>query len=485
MRGLSARVSTNVLTVLVLSVMVTIGAFLTFVSGVLFDDSYELSVPMPDAGGVLPNQEVTVLGRAVGQVSEVEIAEEGVLLTLDIDGKRRVPAEADVQVLRRSPIGEQAVDFQPLDHGWAAAEPDGVVVPNEATVPEPVPFLLEETVRLFDAIEVDDLSTVVRELAVALDGRGERLRNLNRDSLELNRTLVGGIPEFERLIDTSGPVLEALRDHREDLASAFGSGADLTEIFAEQRGNVETLLDTGERSLDQLDVFTRNTRANVSCLMGDFTEFNEMMLGPSTYTGANTGLYDSKLDEFERLLVNNRFFFDLGFHIITQPDPRTGLGWVRIHMLGDEEETAEFFDEQRPTPAPRPGEACVSDDWGLGVNAVRQQDPAEVHDTSPPIDYAPLAEGEREQASPRDRDSEDRDEADQQPRAAAAPSQDAVDAERSDDERSDDDPTDQVEARPAQDAGDDAPRVADGVALGLVGLTLAGLLLAWRRRSTT
>ena len=479
MSGLTSRVSINILTVLIVSGMVILGTFLTYATGVIFDDSYEIRVPMPDAGGVLPNQEVTVLGQAVGQVAEVEVIEEGVLLTLSIDGDQSVPREADVQVLRRSPIGEQAVDFLPVSSGWTAAEPDSLVEPREATVPAPVPFLLEQTVQLFEAMEVDDVSTLVHELAVGLDGRGERLRNLNRDSLELNRTLVGGIPEFERLIDTSGPVLEALREHRHDLASAFGSGADLTEVVAEQRPNLETLLDTGERALDQLDVFTQNTQANLGCLMRDVTELNELMLGPSTYEGEHQGLYDSKLDEFERMLVNNRFFFDLGFHIIAQPDPGTGLGWTRVHMLLDEDEDAERFDEHRPTPEVRPGGACVSDDFGLGVNAVRQSDPVEPHATSPGIDYAPLVDAPRERARPATDPGDDP--------AAAGPRHDsqaatgpARDADHPD---AADDPTALDTGRDGGMA-DTGGRIVDVLAVGIPLLVLGAAILAWRRRVT-
>jgi virulence factor Mce-like protein len=483
MSGLSSRVSINVVTVLVLSVLVVLATFLTLISGVLFDDSYELTVVMPEAGGVLEHQEVTLIGRAVGQVSDVEVTDEGVVISMDIDGDRQVPAEADVQVLRRSPIGEQAVDFQPLDTEWTPAEPDSTIIPNEAITPAEVPFLLEQTVDLFEAIEPEDVSTLTQELAIALDGRGERLRNFNRDSLELNRTLVSGIPEFERLLDTSEPVLAALREHRFDLASAFGSGADLTEIFAEQRPNLETLLDTGERSLDQVDVFTRNTRANFSCLMEDFTEFNELMLGPSTYDGANEGLYSTKLDEFERMLVNNRFFFQQGFNIISQADPKTGLGWTRVHMLTDEEENAKYYTDFRPTLNPRAGAACVSEDWGLGVNAVRQANAVEPHWTSDPIDYAPLAEGERTQATPSTSGSGD---GEAEPRggesAVGAPEgeEERADAER--DEAAADLETDERDG-PLADTGWGA--MIDAIAIGMVLLTLGGLLLLRRRRKTT
>ena len=401
MSGLAPRVTVNVLTVLIVSALAVVGMFLTYVSGVLFDDSYEIRVPMPEGGGVQPLQEVTVLGRAVGQVEDVEIADDGVLLTLRIDGDRRVPSDAAVQVLRRSPIGEQAVDFQPVEAGWTAAEPGATVVPRDTTVPAPVPFLLEETVGLFEAIDPDDVGVVVHELSNALAGRGERLRNLNRDALELNRTLVEGIPEFERLLETSEPVLATLRDHRDALASSFGTGADLAEVAAGQRPNLEDLLDSAEPALDQADVLVRNTRADLACLTRDLTELNELLLGPSTYTGDDPDRYGTKLDELERMLISNRYFFDLGFNIISQPDPATGLAWTRVLFVLDQEESAEFYDDFRPTPAVLPAEACVTEPWGRGVNAARQADPVEAHHTSPGIDHAPLVDEPRERATPR------------------------------------------------------------------------------------
>lgn len=392
MSGLTARLAANLVWLVILSAGIIAGAFLTYASGVVFDDSYEVSVPMPEAGGVLPGQEVTVLGRAVGQVEDVELTEEGVLLVLRIDGDQEVPAEPIVQVLRRSPIGEQAVDFQPNQSDWTAAEPGARIVPTEALIPAEVPVLLENTRELFAAIGVEDLSTVVSELGTALDGRGQTLKQLNRDSLELNRTFVEGIPEFQRVIEASTSVLAELRDHRVALAQQFTNSADLTEIFAEQGPNVEALLDEGTETLVRFDTLVRDNRANLSCVFDDLLALNDMMLGPSTWDGAEQGRYSSKLDEFEQALELNRFFFQEGFYIVTQPDPTTGASWQRINFTSDPAQ-GQAYDEMIPTPATEPGAACVTDAFGVGVNAVRQDDAQPPDVTSPGIDYAPLVRG--------------------------------------------------------------------------------------------
>lgn len=389
MRGVHGRVATNIVWLVIFSAGVVAAAFLSFVSGVLFDDSYTVTVPMPEAGGVLPDQEVTVLGRAVGQVEDVELTQEGVLLTLQIDGEHAVPSEADVQVLRRSPIGEQAVDFQPLAASWEAAEPGSRIEPAEAIVPAPVPFLLEKTAELFEAVDVESVTTVIEELALALDDRGPTLKQLGRDALDLNRTLVDGIPQFEKAIESSDLVLATLQEHRQALADSFVNAADLTEILADEATTVDQLLTTGERALVQADALIRNERANLSCLMADGQSVNDMLLGPSTLDGANAGLYSSKLEEAEMALVRGPFFFQKGYYIIAQPDPLTGFLWTRVMLVGPPE-GGQAYPERIPTPPTTPGAACVTDAWGTGVNAVRQDDPQPPDETSPGIDYAPL-----------------------------------------------------------------------------------------------
>lgn len=393
MRGVPTRITANAVWVLIFSGVVVLGAFLSFASGILFEDTYPLTVPMPEAGGVLPGQEVTVMGRAVGVVEDVELAEDGVLITLEIQSQYPVPEEANVQVLRRSPIGEQSVNFTPVDEQWAAAEQGAHIVPAQAQTPASVPVLLEKTVELFEAMDLDSVSTVFAEAADALRGRGETLRELNRDSLDLNRTLVTGIPDFERAIESSDIVLTVLRDHRQSLAESFTNAANLTEVLGEQRPNMETLLDTGTTFVNELDAFFRNEDANLHCFMSDLTDINEMLLGPSTATGEPARFYDSKLDEFEMALVKNRYFFQEGYALISQPHLLTGADWIRVLMLPPQEEHGEMYAERTPTPATRPGAACTTDAWGVGVQAIRQPNHQPPAPTSPGIEYAPLVAG--------------------------------------------------------------------------------------------
>lgn len=368
----------------------------------LFRPSYVVTVVMPDSGGVAPDQQVTVRGYQVGNVDELILTEEGVEIRLRINGDEAVPQRAVAQVMRRSPIGEQAIDLTPVAPGWDPdddatgrrrlvparipvhadweAAPEGSTIePVAAVLPSSVPALLERANDLLTAIPGEDLTTVIRELAAAFDGRVEVMQQLNRNAADLGETLVDGIPEFERLIDSSGPVLEVLSDHRDALARSFTSSADLSETLAANRPTLEAIIDDGHTALEQADAFVRNERADISCLIGDLATLN------ATFSR------DEQREQLARLLDLNRYFYG-GFDAGTQWDPyRPGVIWARVNILMFEEPGGEPHVPRRETPPTLPGEACVSP-FGVGVNAVRQDDPPPQppDPTSPGIIYAPL-----------------------------------------------------------------------------------------------
>lgn len=416
MSGLGARLRTNLVALVLFSIAVLMASFLRFATSGGFEEPYRVSVMLPEAGGVLPGQEVTVLGRAVGQVADVSLAEGGVEIELEIPRQFEVPATATVQVLRRSPIGEQAVDLQPQDTDWTPAEPGAEIETVETLVPAEVPFLLDRTVELFSAIDTDDLTTVIHELALALEGRGETLVQLNRDSLDLNRTLVAGIPTLERLTEADTvEVLDTLRDSASDIGETFDNAAALAELLAREQPTIEQLLDISPVALSETTILVEEQSANIECLLTDLTSFNDMVTGPSTWATSTPGgvitdpdRYSSKLDEFESALQLHRAFFQNGFSILAQPDPDTGIYWQRIDLQLAQSPGGQRYEELRETPVTRPGAACVSEAFGLGVNAVRQADVNPPNETLPDqngdgeittadIDWAPLVAGERAQ----------------------------------------------------------------------------------------
>jgi virulence factor Mce-like protein len=399
MTPISPRVRTNIAWLVIVSFVLSIAGLVRWVGPGVLGNTYQLTVAVPDGGGIQAGHPVTVLGTEVGTVSGVRVTREAVEVVLEVEREHPVPRSAVVQVLRRSPIGEQAVELTPVPPGWRAsdrvvpsrlpvdgdwraADPGSRLDPAAVVVPSSVPALLDRAERLFAAIPGPQLATVVDELATAVDGRVPTLQQLNRDAAELTGTLATAIPDADRLIRASRDVLAALHAQRHDLATAISDTAGVVETLAASRPAVERVLTDASPMFTRLDTLIRDQRPNVVCLGDDLTAVGGVLAQP-----------DNRV-HLARILDLNRFFYG-GFDAGTQWDPyRPGHLWARVNILIEQEPGGQPKVPLTPTPATRPGAACTSS-FGPGVQAVRQTDPPPLppDPTAPGIDYAPLVAG--------------------------------------------------------------------------------------------
>ncbi|MBW3620241.1 MAG: MCE family protein [Actinobacteria bacterium] len=396
---LTPRLRANLGAMLVLAALVAVAGAVRWIGPAVLGNTYDLVVAVPETGGVQAGHPVTVRGTAVGIVASTTVTRDDVDLVLRLQRGAQVPEHALVQVLRRSAIGEPALELTPVPRGW---EPDDPLVPSRVPVahdwraavpgsrlrpaavvtPASVPALLDRAETLLAAIPGPELATVIDELGTALDGRVGTLRELNRDSAELTATLVTGIPDAERLLDESADVLQALQRQRDDLASAITDTADVLESLAASRPAVEGILTDATPTLRRLDALVRDQRPNVVCLGRDLEAVGDLVARPAD------------LGNLARILDLNRYFYG-GFDAATTWDPyRPGIIWARVNILTDQQGGGQPKVPRTPTPDTRPGAACTSI-FGAGVQAVRQTDPPPLppDETAPAIDYAPLVPG--------------------------------------------------------------------------------------------
>ena len=109
-----------------IGVMVLTGLLLLGVLAALFGDAgalwrptYEIHVRLPDATGVQRGTPVRKSGLLIGRVSELELVEDGVLLTLEID--RGVQLDrSETCLLRSSLFGDAELAFVPREHATPA-----------------------------------------------------------------------------------------------------------------------------------------------------------------------------------------------------------------------------------------------------------------------------------------------------------------------------------------------------------------------------
>src|ERR1700722_19394409 len=143
---------------------------------------YNVTVDLPQSGGLYETSVVTYRGTDVGQVKSVEVTATGVRALLRLRSGIEVPADVQASVHSRSAIGEQYIELTPRtgkDGDHARMLRAGDVIPaGHVDVPVDIGHLLDITNRALQAIPRDNLRTVINESDRAVGGLGAELSRI-------------------------------------------------------------------------------------------------------------------------------------------------------------------------------------------------------------------------------------------------------------------------------------------------------------------
>jgi virulence factor Mce-like protein len=201
---------------------------------VVLGNGYDVAADFSDSGGIFVNAEVTYRGVAVGRVSNMELVDDGVRVTLTIDpGTDPIPVDTDAVVATRSAVGEQYVDLRPQKEGGPFMK-DGAVIPQDRTgIPVPVEQLLLNLDGLVGSIDQDNLRIVVDELGQAFAGAGD----------DLGRLIDNGDLLLARAEQSLPQTLKLITDGQTVLRTQVESRSAIQQWAADLRTFTDTLVD--------------------------------------------------------------------------------------------------------------------------------------------------------------------------------------------------------------------------------------------------
>lgn len=355
-----SRTLVNLITVILASAVLALYALTQLVAGAVFGQGYALYVPLPEAGGLTENKQVTYRGVGVGTIADVEIEEDHVLVEMEIDQGAQIPIGVDVIVLRQSAVGEQALDFRPRAPEAEATqyyEEGDRVEPLTVTMPTKPEELLVLADSVFGSVDEENAATVIAELADTVRGRSEDIQSILVDSASLSESVGDNGTNYDRLFAASRIVNASLAENRVALASLITDLADGAELIGEIRGEVDGLLDIAPPTLATTTSVLERGDANLACSLEDLANLNEFVNTPPN------------LFNLAEALRTNSFFFD-AFRIIAPTSPQ-GDPWVRVQFIVQPAPVPLRYVPQRPIPDTLPGGACESV-FGPGAGAAVQ-----------------------------------------------------------------------------------------------------------------
>jgi phospholipid/cholesterol/gamma-HCH transport system substrate-binding protein len=305
----------------------------------LLGTGYDVAADFKDSGGIFVNAEVTYRGVAVGRVSDMQLTDDGVRVTLTIDpGAEQIPADARAVVANRSAVGEQYVDLRPDDDKGPFLE-DGSVIPQDRTsIPIPVEQLLLDVDSLVGSLDTDNLRTVVDELGKAFAGSGDDLTRLIDNGDVLLARAEQSLPQTLKLITDGQTVLAtqvASRSAIQDWAQNLRLVSDtLVQMDPDLRELVVNAPDAGAALQDLVN----NAGPGLGSLVRNLDILNKVTI--------------PRLDGVEQLLVTYPDVVSGGFSVL-----RNDGGVLRAHFgfvlnNGDPRACTSGYVSTGQTPSP-------------------------------------------------------------------------------------------------------------------------------------
>jgi phospholipid/cholesterol/gamma-HCH transport system substrate-binding protein len=213
---------------------------------------YNVTVELPDAGGLYKRSNVTYRGTEVGQVESVRLTDTGVEAVLSLDSGIKIPSDLNVEVHSTSAVGEQFIALLP-NNGSAPPLRNGDVIPRDrSSVPPDINELLNATNRGLEAIPRDNVKTVVDEAYIALGGLGPELARFVKGGSNLAIDSRANLDELVNLTDNVAPVLETQSDTSEAIKSWAANLAEVTTQLKTNDTAVRGVLERTAPTADEL-----------------------------------------------------------------------------------------------------------------------------------------------------------------------------------------------------------------------------------------
>lgn len=236
-------------------------------------------VLLPESGGMLVNQDVTLRGIPIGRITAVNLTgdgQHGVEAVATINATVRIPRDSPVRVSGLSAAGEQYLDFRP-EHGGGPFVTDGTVLGGkQATIPMSLAQIIDDSRGSLAQLDPEKVTALLGELRVGPEGP-QKLAAIFDGAIFLSSTLEGVLPQTVSMLRNTRVVFGTFADVNSGLRR---TAVDLHNVLGgvnEMDGGFRTLVDNGSGQLATVDNLLTDNRENIVALLGNLTTLSQLL----------------------------------------------------------------------------------------------------------------------------------------------------------------------------------------------------------------
>ncbi len=278
-----------VLTALILAGALNIGKILDLVSNATY------SADLSEAGGLRSGDDVRVAGIRVGEVKDVELADDHVEVTFGLEGDLELGDETAVVVKSDNALGSKFLAVEPAGAG------DEHHIPQERTdagfaVNEELGELTTATAE----IDEDELAEAFQSVTAVLAATPKEFRSALNGVGELSNTLSSRDAELRTLLAKASDVSSILADRNEDITQIMSDGSLLFDELTKRRVILGNLLRNVQKATRQLTGLARDNKLSLKPALTELKKAAELLTeyrGTLAMVLENTGRYARSLGE--------------------------------------------------------------------------------------------------------------------------------------------------------------------------------------------
>ncbi|BBH15739.1 ABC transporter substrate-binding protein [Nocardioides baekrokdamisoli] len=222
-------------------------------TGLLSSNTYKVTIELARSGGLFPRAEVDWRGTTVGRVTDMTVQRTGVLVTIEIGDRWRIPDALVAAVHNRSAVGEQYLELEPTRDGGPFLHDGSRIDQSQTSTPIEDQQLLLALHRLTTSIDTGALRTVVDQAAVALQGSGPDIANLITDWRIILEQANSSLPAQLALLASAHDVLSTQAHLAPVIAGWARDTLTVTRVLSGHAGDLTTILAAGTRAARTLN----------------------------------------------------------------------------------------------------------------------------------------------------------------------------------------------------------------------------------------
>lgn len=268
----------------------------------VINDGREYSAYFTEAGGLSSGAAVQVSGMRVGQVGDISLDGDKVLITFDVDKSVPIGDRTEAYIKTKSVLGAKVLDLSPRGD-----QPQRGPIPTERTTPPyQLPDALGDLTAVISGLNTDQLSTSLDVLA-----------NTFKETPPDVRAAVEGVARFSETLNKRDAELRKLL---ENARKSTGVLAERSDQIVSLVRNTNALLVALQEQSSALDQISNNIAAATTQISG-FIDDNRTTLKPSLdkLNGVLTIVDNRKQKVQEAIKGLNAYALSLGESVSSGP----------------------------------------------------------------------------------------------------------------------------------------------------------------------